>query len=90
MSSSASSSDSTAPRLASILPPRSLFGSRSIRAAVNSRAACSGCSRSWLAAAMKEYLEPNAEEVAKLAVYLASPDSAYVTGQVWNMDGGLS
>lgn len=31
-----------------------------------------------------------AEEVAKLALYLASPDSAYVTGQVWNMDGGLS
>jgi 3-oxoacyl-[acyl-carrier protein] reductase len=29
-------------------------------------------------------------EVAKLAVYLASPDSGYVTGQVWNMDGGLS
>ena len=31
-----------------------------------------------------------AAEVAKLAVYLASPDSGYVTGQVWNMDGGLS
>jgi 3-oxoacyl-[acyl-carrier protein] reductase len=31
-----------------------------------------------------------AEEVAKLAVYLASPASGYVTGQVWNMDGGLS
>jgi 3-oxoacyl-[acyl-carrier protein] reductase len=30
-----------------------------------------------------------AEEVAKLALYLAS-DAAYVTGQVWNMDGGLS
>ena len=56
MSSSASSSDSTAPRLASILPPRSLSGSRSIIAAVNSRAACSGCSRSWLAAAMNRVL----------------------------------
>ena len=31
-----------------------------------------------------------ADEVAKLALYLASSDSAYVTGQVWNMDGGLS
>ncbi len=30
------------------------------------------------------------EQVAKLALYLASADSAYVTGQVWNMDGGLS
>lgn len=29
-------------------------------------------------------------EVAQLAVYLASQKSAYVTGQVWNMDGGLS
>ena len=56
MSSSASSSDSTAPRLASILPPRSLRGSRSIIAAVNSRAACRGCRRSWLAAAMKRVL----------------------------------
>ena len=56
MSSSASSSDSTAPRLASILPPRSLPGSRSIIAAVNRRAACSGCRRSWLAAAMKRVL----------------------------------
>ncbi len=56
MSSSASSRDSTAPRLASILPPRSLPGSRSIIAAVNSRAACSGCRRSWLAAAMKRVL----------------------------------
>ena len=56
MSSRASSSDSTAPRLVSILPPRSLPGSRSIIAAVNRRAACSGCSRSWLAAAMKRVL----------------------------------
>lgn len=31
-----------------------------------------------------------ADEVAKLALYLASSDSGYVTGQVWNMDGGLS
>src|SRR4029450_8161335 len=56
ISSSASSSDSTAPRLASILPPRSLPGSRSIIAAVNRRAACKGCTRSWLAAAMKRGL----------------------------------
>jgi 3-oxoacyl-[acyl-carrier protein] reductase len=30
------------------------------------------------------------QEVARLAVYLAGDDAAYVTGQVWNMDGGLS
>jgi 3-oxoacyl-[acyl-carrier protein] reductase len=32
----------------------------------------------------------SAAEVARLAVYLASDDAAYVTGQVWTMDGGLS
>lgn len=31
-----------------------------------------------------------AQEVAKLALYLAGDDSAYVTGQVWNLDGGLA
>src|SRR6266513_2540787 len=30
------------------------------------------------------------EDVAKVAVFLASPDSAYVTGQVLTVDGGLS
>lgn len=32
----------------------------------------------------------SAKEVAKLAVYLASEDAQYVTGQIWNMDGGLT
>lgn len=32
----------------------------------------------------------SAHAVAKLAVYLAGPDAQYVTGQVWNMDGGLT
>jgi 3-oxoacyl-[acyl-carrier protein] reductase len=32
----------------------------------------------------------SARDVARLAVYLASEDAAYVTGQVWTMDGGLS
>ena len=31
-----------------------------------------------------------AQEVAKLALYLASDDAQYITGQVWNMDGGLT
>jgi 3-oxoacyl-[acyl-carrier protein] reductase len=30
------------------------------------------------------------EQVAKLALYLASEDAAYITGQVFTMDGGLS
>ena len=30
------------------------------------------------------------EDVAKVAVFLASADSAYMTGQVLTVDGGLS
>jgi len=30
------------------------------------------------------------EQVARLALYLASDDAAYITGQVIAMDGGLS
>jgi 3-oxoacyl-[acyl-carrier protein] reductase len=32
----------------------------------------------------------SAQDVAKLALYLAGNDSKYITGQVWNMDGGLT
>lgn len=32
----------------------------------------------------------SARDVAKMALYLASDDASYVTGQVWNMDGGLT
>ena len=32
----------------------------------------------------------SARDVAKMALYLASDDATYVTGQVWNMDGGLT
>lgn len=32
----------------------------------------------------------SARDVARLAVYLASEDAGYVTGQVWTVDGGLS
>jgi 3-oxoacyl-[acyl-carrier protein] reductase len=31
-----------------------------------------------------------AQEVARLALYLAGDDAAYVTGQVWSLDGGLT
>jgi len=31
-----------------------------------------------------------AQQVARLALYLASEDAAYITGQVFTMDGGLS
>jgi 3-oxoacyl-[acyl-carrier protein] reductase len=31
-----------------------------------------------------------AQEVAKLALYLSSDDAQYITGQIWNMDGGLT
>ena len=31
-----------------------------------------------------------AEQVARLALYLASDDASYMTGQVFTMDGGLS
>lgn len=32
----------------------------------------------------------SAHDVARLALYLASDDAKYVTGQIWNMDGGLT
>jgi 3-oxoacyl-[acyl-carrier protein] reductase len=32
----------------------------------------------------------SAQDVAKLAVYLAGDGARYVTGQTWNMDGGLT
>jgi 3-oxoacyl-[acyl-carrier protein] reductase len=32
----------------------------------------------------------SAQDVARLAIYLASDDAKYVTGQIWNMDGGLT
>jgi 3-oxoacyl-[acyl-carrier protein] reductase len=32
----------------------------------------------------------SAQDVAKLALYLAGSSAQYVTGQVWNMDGGLT
>jgi len=32
----------------------------------------------------------SARDVAQLALYLAGDDTTYVTGQVWNMDGGLT
>ena len=32
----------------------------------------------------------DARQVARMALYLASPDASYVTGQVFTMDGGLS
>ena len=31
-----------------------------------------------------------AKQVARLALYLASYDASYITGQVFTMDGGLS
>jgi 3-oxoacyl-[acyl-carrier protein] reductase len=37
---------------------------------------------------MKRYGTP--EDVARVAVFLAGPDSAYLTGQVLTVDGGLS
>jgi 3-oxoacyl-[acyl-carrier protein] reductase len=32
----------------------------------------------------------SARDVARLALYLVGEDAKYVTGQVWNMDGGLT
>jgi 3-oxoacyl-[acyl-carrier protein] reductase len=37
---------------------------------------------------MKRYGKP--EDIARVAVFLASPDSSYITGQVITVDGGLS
>jgi 3-oxoacyl-[acyl-carrier protein] reductase len=37
---------------------------------------------------MRRYGTP--EDIARVAVFLASPDSAYLTGQVLTVDGGLS
>ena len=31
-----------------------------------------------------------AADVAKLVLYLAGDDAKYVTGQIWNIDGGLT
>jgi glucose 1-dehydrogenase len=36
---------------------------------------------------MKRAAQP--EEIARLAVFLASPDADYVTGSTYFMDGGL-
>jgi 3-oxoacyl-[acyl-carrier protein] reductase len=32
----------------------------------------------------------SAQDIARLALYLAGDDAKYVTGQVWNVDGGLT
>jgi hypothetical protein len=56
MSSKASSSASTEARPSSTLATNSSCGCRSPKVATNKRAACKGCSRSWLAAAMKRVL----------------------------------
>jgi glucose 1-dehydrogenase len=37
---------------------------------------------------MKRAAQP--EEIARLALFLASPDSDYCTGSTYTMDGGLS
>jgi len=37
---------------------------------------------------MRRFGQP--EDIAKAAVFLASEDSAYITGQVLTVDGGLS
>jgi 3-oxoacyl-[acyl-carrier protein] reductase len=38
--------------------------------------------------ALKRNAEP--EEIAKLALFVASDDSAFITGQVIRIDGGLN
>ena len=40
--------------------------------------------------AEKGFDETTIDDIAKAAVFLASPDASYITGQVLTVDGGLS